>query len=109
METFDMELEWNQPQHRFLIEAIAQLANQQVEDIVQRGRPFRVELKLNGVELPFKKTLEEMWSRAEANLEERAKERAYQMVSSAGLEAVRNALQEADYKIREALGFVGDN
>lgn len=87
----------------FLINALAKAEG--VSEVIATGPTpvCEVELTINGVSVPVAATLEDMWNRAIADLNERAKKMAYEMVSEAALDPLREALQEADWRIKEAL------
>lgn len=68
--------------------------------------PVEVQLLVNGVELPFRATLDNLWGRMEADIEERARAMAERMVTEAGLEGVADALRDVEWKVKEALSRV---
>jgi hypothetical protein len=68
--------------------------------------PVEVQLLVNGVELPFRATLDNLWGRMEADIEERARAMAERMVAEAGLAGVADALHDVECSVREALARV---
>jgi hypothetical protein len=89
----------------FLIQAIVQ--GKALGEKITKN-PVEVELLVNGVRLPFKSTLENLWERAEARLDMEARKLAEDMVTEAGLEGVAEALRDVEWKVKDALSKVGD-
>lgn len=69
------------------------------------GEPLtvQVELKVNGVEVPFVETLHMLWDNENARIEERAKSLALQMLSETGLMPAVNALRAANFKLARVM------
>lgn len=91
----------------FLISAITygkvldEVSNKHVQ-----GEPFDVELKINGVEVPFIHTLNELWARASNELENKARNMAKEMVTEAGLSGIMEILQKCEYELKDAIDKV---
>lgn len=64
---------------------------------------WAVEFKVNGVDLPFAKVIE-FWERSfDKMIEERAGELALKALSREGLDRIVNALEYAEWEIKETL------
>lgn len=66
-------------------------------------RKWRVQLLVDGVSVPVVKTLNGIWERENARIEERALERAKEMVKEVGLDKIRTVLETASWQIANAL------
>lgn len=62
-----------------------------------------VELKINGVEVDFSKSITEMWNRLQASYDEDVLEKAKELVSQTRLQKLNDLLQDAEYKIQAEL------
>lgn len=65
-----------------------------------------VQLLVNGVSVDIVKSLSEAWARLEAHFEERAKEKALEMIKGAGLKDMLDTIERAEWTIREKLEAV---
>lgn len=65
--------------------------------------PVDVTLLVNGIEMPFTETMNDIYRRMEDQIDGRAREIAEKMVTEAGLDGVAEALREVELKVREAL------
>jgi hypothetical protein len=73
------------------------------------SNPVEVTLLVNGVELPFVETMNDIYQRMERQIDEQAREVAEKMVTEAGLDGVADALREVEWKVKDALSNVGAN
>jgi hypothetical protein len=62
-----------------------------------------MEFRVNGVDLPFEKTMLDMYERMEKNFSARVLARAQDLISAAALEPLRQALDDAEEQIETAL------
>lgn len=67
-----------------------------------------VELKVNGVPVDIVQALAQTWRLADDNIDKRARQMALEMVTSAGLEKLRIVMEDAEIKIRNALGILDE-
>lgn len=67
------------------------------------NNPMSVMLTINGVEVPFSATVQDIWDRCSARLDEEAKEKAIEMIAQSGLDDLREAVHEAERKVKAAL------
>lgn len=67
------------------------------------GGAVTVELKINGVVVPFAKSIEEMWTRLNSHNDELAMEKAIEMVAAAGLDDVAQIVGEFKFELVELL------
>jgi hypothetical protein len=69
------------------------------------GQPVEVEveLKINGVEVPFKETLNEMWDRMRSRYKEDILEKAHELISQSRFEKLNDLLADAEYNIKAEL------
>ena len=84
----------------FVIAAITQAGA--VGDQIMTN-PVEVTLLVNGIELPFTQTMNDIYRRMENQIDEQARELAEKMVTEAGLEGVADALREVEWKVKDAL------
>lgn len=89
----------------FVIAAITQAKEQR--DKIKPG-PLEVMLTVNGVELPFTATINDIYARMQAQLEEDAQELAQKMVTEAGLDGLAEALRDAEHSIKSAIQAVAE-
>lgn len=87
----------------FLIAAITQA--KAVGDKIN-SNPVSVTLLVNGVELPFTETMNDIYRRMEEQIDKQARELAERMVTAAGLEPLAEAIQKAEWEIKEAIAKV---
>ena len=88
----------------FVIQAIVQ--GKKLNDVIasrKEGELLDIQLIINGVEVPFISTLENLWERANDDINNRAMDMAIKMVTAAKLDGVVNALNELEYKMIDAL------
>lgn len=90
----------------FVIAAITR-GNALVDKIT--SNPVEVTLLVNGVELPFVETMNDIYQRMERQIDEQARKVAEKMVTEAGLDGVADALREVEWKVKDALSKVWDN
>ena len=91
----------------FLVEAVVQgKVLDKVVETRKQGELFDIEFKINGVEVPFSITLNDVWKRANAELTERARKMAKEMITEAGLDDIRNVLQNAEWELKAAIDKV---
>lgn len=88
----------------FVIAALTQAEDEVSEQI--KGRYADVTLLVNGVELPFTQTINDIYLRMKNQIEEEAREMAEKMVTEAGLESIADALREVEWKVKDALARV---
>jgi hypothetical protein len=62
-----------------------------------------VQMFINGQPVAIAETLSEAWQRLEAHFEERAKEKAMEMISGAGLKELLETIERAEWTIRQKL------
>lgn len=62
-----------------------------------------VRMTVNGIEVPILETLNKLYSEYDKEVQERAERLAFEMVSEAGLDPLRAALEDASWKIQDAL------
>jgi hypothetical protein len=82
-----------------------------ISDTVCKGNfqgknPVEVTFLVNGQEMPFTATLEDIWRRMEAEMDGKVLAKAEEMVTAAGLDAVSEVLREVEWKVKEALSKV---
>lgn len=68
-----------------------------------------VVLTVNGHEVDVIKALAQLWEQIDGDVERRALERAKEMITAAGLDKIQAALQDAEWRITEALERVARN
>lgn len=88
----------------FVIAAIT-MANALGDKII--SNPVEVMLLVNGVELPFVETINDIYQRMERQIDEQAREVAEKMVMEAGLDGVADVLREVEWKVKNTLSKVG--
>lgn len=109
MEQFDCTVR-DEPGH-FVIAAIAafdpRLMNKAiwpesgVHEDGRRSAFVQVTFTVNGVEMPFRATLEDIYKRMQARIDEQVLEKAISLISIAGFDEVREAIDEANWKIKD--------
>lgn len=62
-----------------------------------------VKLTVNGIEIPFEHTINEMWTNVNNDVDNRALDRAREIISGAGLSRLFEAIKRADYELEQAL------
>lgn len=67
------------------------------------GSTVEVKLTVNGVEIPFKSTIEDMWKQMVDSRDERALELAKDIITGAGLQNIFEAVRDAEWHISNAL------
>ena len=67
------------------------------------GHEVKVELRVNDIPVDVIATLKTTWKNMDSHIEERARKIALRMVTEAGLDPLREALQSAERNIREVL------
>lgn len=67
------------------------------------GGAVTVELKVNGVVMPFAQSIEEMWDRLHKHNDELAMEKALKMVSDAGMDDIVEMMSEFKSEMRDTL------
>lgn len=72
-------------------------------DIDKISNPVEVTFLVNGIELPFTDTINDIYRRMNERLDMEAIEIAEKMVTEAGLDGVAEALREVEWKVKEAL------
>lgn len=70
------------------------------------SNPVEVKLLVNGIELPFTQTMNDIYRRMEANIDSQAHEIAEKMVTETGLAGIAEALRECEWKVKEAISRV---
>lgn len=91
----------------FVIEALTQADDEVITDkLTGKGKDVEVTLLVNGVELPFTKTINNIYSRMQNQIEDEARVMAEKMVTEAGLESVAYALREVEWKVKYALANI---
>lgn len=88
----------------FVIAVLTQAEDKVSEQI--KGRYADVTLLVNGVELPFTQTINDIYRRMRNQIEEESRSMAEKMVTEAGLESVAYALREVEWKVKDALARV---
>ena len=88
----------------FVIAAITKFKKETGDKITTN--PVEVTLLVNGIEVPFAETMNDIYQRMEKQIDERARVLAEKMVLEAGLEGVSDALREVERKVKDALGMV---
>lgn len=90
----------------FLMTALGKMPKGGME-IINKPGSLEIEFKLNGVEIPFKDTLEELSKRWEASFQAEAAKHAYKILSLNGLEdvliTIRDAMRTVDWEIRKKI------
>jgi hypothetical protein len=86
----------------FLLEAIASLPRAAISEKF-KNRMVEVTLLINGEEFPFEATMAGFWQRAAASLDRDILEKATELVTESGLKGIQDALQDAEWRIKEAL------
>lgn len=67
------------------------------------GGAVTVELKINGIVMPFAKSIVEMWDRLNRHNDELAMEKALKMVSDAGMDDIVEMMSEFKSEMRDTL------
>ena len=67
------------------------------------GGNVEVQLTVNGENVDFESTVNEMWTRLTTNYETHVLERAKELISCTRLNKLHNLLQDAEWKIEEEL------
>jgi hypothetical protein len=62
-----------------------------------------VKLTLNGVEIPFEATVNEMWTQVNNDLDKRALELVKQAIDGTDLQNLFDTIKRAEYEIEEAI------
>lgn len=88
----------------FLIAALVQAGEDVQKQITEKD--VEVQLLVNGIEFPFTKTIEDIYSRMLVQIDSQALEMAEKMVTEAGLDAVAEVLREVEWKVKDALAQV---
>jgi hypothetical protein len=65
-----------------------------------------VVLTVNGVQVPFLESVNDGWKTLEQQLDKMILEKAYELCTGAGLDSLMNEIQNAEWKIRDALSKV---
>lgn len=65
--------------------------------------PIEVILTVNGVELPYTETMDDVWIRSQAEFDKKVLEKAKELISDARLEAVLDVIEDARSMIFSAL------
>jgi len=65
-----------------------------------------VQMLVNGQPVDAVKALTDAWERLESGFEERAKEKAMEMIQGAGLRSLLDAIEQAEWQIRDKLEAV---
>lgn len=86
----------------FVIAAITKATESTKEQLYKPG-PLEVQLLVNGLEVPFTATIEDLFSRMDLSIDRRAKRLATEMLSSSGLDGIRTVLEEAEWKIKNLI------
>lgn len=73
-------------------------------NIPDKSSEVEVELFINGMSVPYMAAVKEAWDVIQSGLNKSILEEAEKLVSEAGLDKVRYAIQDANWKITEALG-----
>ena len=60
---------------------------------------FQVEFKVNGIDLPFAETVDELFSRFRSYVDEEAKKKAIEIVSAAGFDDLVETIKSAKWEI----------
>lgn len=85
----------------FLIAAITRAQKESGTDLPML--PIEVTLTVNGVELPYSETMKDVWERSQGEFDKKVLEKAKDLISSAGLEAVLEAIDDARAMVLSAL------
>lgn len=63
----------------------------------------KVELKINGVEVDFSRSITEMWNRLQESYDADVMQKAKELISQTRFEKLQDLMQEAEYKIEAEL------
>lgn len=72
-------------------------------DLREGCNEVAVTLLVNGTQVPFKSVIDGFFSRMLSHLDEEVENRAKQLVTEAGLDRIRTALERAEWDISEAI------
>lgn len=91
-----------------LINAMATVAPESFQELFNPeyvdGKCFvKVELKVNGVQVPFMEEVERGWKILEASLDKEVEKRALELINGSGLIDLKNAIDNAQWQIEDAL------
>jgi len=95
----------DKPAGRFALAALV-AAKAKHPEIIEKhvpGAHFEVSLIVNGVEVPFQDTIEDIYRRFETNIQQRAAEIAYETASLKGLDELQSTIKQADGAIRQKI------
>ena len=68
---------------------------------------IEVILLVGGIQVPFWKTMMEVWTQTNRMIEERAAEKALEMITAAGLKPIENLMQDIEEMVRARFYSVG--
>jgi len=109
MEQIDV-VDLNSPVSRIILETISEPYTKRKdfeEKMIPTGRMVNVELTVNGVSVPVVQVLESIYQSIQDQLDNRAKELAFEMVSGSKLMDLMTTIQNAEYAIRDELTKLG--
>jgi hypothetical protein len=89
----------------FLLAAIAKYDK---DKMIQEAN-VEVEIKINGIEFPFKPVIDDLFERFGHHFDEQVYEKAKQLVAAASLDNLRASLERAEYEISNALEMAMQN
>jgi hypothetical protein len=67
------------------------------------GSEVDVKLTVNGVEIPFESTINDLWKQCQDDVNGRALEMAQKIISGAGLDDLFKTIREAEWQVGAAL------
>lgn len=105
-ETIDINGRADSPAIHFAFAAIIQggeITRRFVHANSSGNGTLQVELKINGVSVPFVATIEDIYRRIHESCNERAAQIAYETASLKGLGELRDTIQRADWEIRNKI------
>ena len=96
------DLSDNSPLH-FAIVAFGHLSEEQKDQTPQGKGYLDIEFKIDGVDVPFSATIEEIYSRMEKEIDRRAAIRAMEVFQLKGLTDLAETIEQSRWKIKQQM------
>ncbi len=93
----------NKPPYHFVIASITR--HNKGKEIIEksRGKPFEITLLVNGQEIPFSETIEDIYSRIHEDLNKKAAQLAHEKLTGCGLNKLFDLVDTVEHKLKEEL------